>query len=261
MLKRIAIALAIAAALCVGGLAIAQTSDPSTQTVSVTAPTPATQTPWQPLLASALGLLALAVRRFQLLRWLPDGIEEAATIALLAAIGSTIPAFEAGTFVWPTSLYTALAAAMTAAAALWMPAPKDPPNGAGTVSRALLALVLCGSLFASGCACSRPADPKYNSAQCIFARDTVDCLKTVGEAEWQNAVAIALALIAGGVVDVPTLLLDLEHAGVTFGECVLAAIAKDFVGGTRANVNAQNFVAGWNAWTTAARPGVRYLLP
>lgn len=147
--------------------------------------------PWQPAAASALGVLALAIRRFKLLRWLPDRIEDAATVGVLGCLGSAIPMLEGGGFVWPTSLFTAIAAGVTAAVALWMPASKDPPGpAAGTVLRGGAAAGLALALLLSGCGTTG-----YNVARGTFG--------TIREAEkayraWAELELPALALRARG---------------------------------------------------------------
>lgn len=82
---------------------------------------------WMPLLATALGLGSLVLRRLNVF-WrlgIPAPWNDAVNVFLTSALGALVPLLDQGGFQWPGSLYTALAAGLAAALALLMPAPKS----------------------------------------------------------------------------------------------------------------------------------------
>jgi hypothetical protein len=73
-----------------------------------------------------------------------------------------------------------------------------------------------------------------------------------------------MTLISTGVFDVPTLLAALLKAGITGGECILAALDGDFLtlqASTASTMHLDRLHNHWLEWRIEHRPGVRYIFP
>lgn len=100
----------------------------------------------------------------------------------------------------------------------------------------------------SGCSFCRlhPDDQR-----CILGHQGIDCTIDAIKAEIPRGIAIVLALIGGGTVDVPALLGALVHAGIKDGECILAALAADLTSKKSATVNETAFLKNWHDYAAA----------
>ena len=125
------------------------------------------------------------------------------------------------------------------------------------IPSALVAVGLLSSLLAGG-ACWSPA--RKNDPKCVVLRDVVDCSTAAVKAQSGRGLAIVTELINQGTFNTDALISALAGAGISSGECVLAAVAKNFLTTPRGVSAAQaSFMEHRNAWLRAKYPsGVTY---
>jgi hypothetical protein len=93
-----------------------------------------------------------------------------------------------------------------------------------------LAIVLCLSTLAAGCACWNPRKAAYNSRGCVIARKVVDCTQGSVWSFVKVAGPMVVAAILSGnwkAVNLKELAARAEHEGVGWGTCLLAAVDAD----------------------------------
>jgi hypothetical protein len=135
-------------------------------------------------------------------------------------------------------------------------------SGSPGAPRSFLVLLATGATLLCACACFQPQNAKYNSDQCVIARQVVDCTRSAFLAEKDKGIQLVLGLIQQGQLDIPTLLSALKEAGFTQAECILAALDHDFLKVPRATAGDQTgFRVAWLDWRLVHRPGVTYRLP